>query len=89
MEQGLTILLPIFDAYYGRGNNATYRMYGYAAFKMTGYHFGGLYSSNPAPCNGNKRCISGYFMRFVDISEAFTYGVGNPQLGASIVKLTD
>jgi hypothetical protein len=87
-SQGRTILLPIFDAYYGTGSGATYRMYGYAAFKMTGYHFGGQFSSNPAPCNGNARCISGYFVRFVDISEAFTYGVGNPQLGASIVKFT-
>ena len=26
--------------------------------------------------------------RFVDISEAFTYGTGSPQLGASIVRLT-
>jgi len=87
-SQGRTILLPIFDAYYGTGSGATYRMYGYAAFKMTGYHFGGQFSSNPAPCNGNARCISGYFTRFVDISEAFTYGAGGPQLGASIVRLT-
>ena len=72
----------------GAGSNATYRIYGYAAFKMTGYSFGGQNNSNPAPCNGNERCIAGYFTRFVDISEAFTYGAGGPQLGASIVRLT-
>ena len=85
---GKTVLLPIFDAYAGTGSNATYRMYGYAAFRLTGYRFGGQNNSNPAPCNGNQRCIRGYFTKFVDISEAFTYGTGGPQLGASIVRLT-
>ena len=60
---GRTVLLPIFDAYYGSGNTATYRMYGYAAFKLTGYHFGGQNNSSPSPCNGNDRCIAGYFMQ--------------------------
>jgi hypothetical protein len=87
-SQGRTILLPIFDAYAGSGSGATYRMYGYAAFKLTGYFFGGQFKTNPAPCSGNERCIAGSFQRFVDISEAFTYGAGSPQLGASIVRLT-
>jgi Flp pilus assembly protein TadG len=85
---GNTVLLPLFDVYAGSGSNATYTIYGYAAFRLTGYHFGGQNSTNPAPCNGEKRCISGYFTKFVDISEAFTYGAGGPQLGASIVRLT-
>jgi len=85
---GKTVLLPIFDAYAGTGGNATYQVYGYAAFRLTGYRFGGQNDSNPSPCKGNERCISGYFTRFVDISEAFTYGTGGPQLGAAIVRLT-
>jgi Flp pilus assembly protein TadG len=85
---GKTVLLPIFDAYAGTGGSATYRVYGYAAFRLTGYRFGGQNDSNPSPCKGNERCISGYFTRFVDISEAFTYGTGGPQLGAAIVRLT-
>ena len=83
-----TVLLPIFDAYAGTGSNATYRIYGYAAFKLTGYRFGGQNNTNPAPCSGNERCIAGSFQRFVDISEAFTYGAGTPQLGASVVRFT-
>jgi hypothetical protein len=85
---GHTVLLPLFDAYAGTGSGATYRVYGYAAFVLTGYNFGGQYSSNPAPCNGSARCIEGYFTHFVDISDAFTYGAGTPQLGASVVRLT-
>jgi hypothetical protein len=87
-SQGKTVLLPIFDSYAGSGSNATYRIYGYAAFRLTGYRFGGQNNSNPSPCNGNERCIRGYFTQFVDISDAFTFGTGGPQLGASIVQLT-
>ena len=51
-----TVLLPIFDQVAGTGSNATYRIYGYAAFVMTGYHFGGQNNYND-PCNGSNRCI--------------------------------
>jgi len=82
-----TVLLPIYDLAAGTGTNAVYRTYGYAAFTITGYHFGGKYSWNK-PCSGNDRCIRGYFTRFVDLSEAFQYGSEAPELGASIVSLT-
>ncbi|CAA9288667.1 MAG: hypothetical protein AVDCRST_MAG61-147 [uncultured Friedmanniella sp.] len=85
--QNKVVLLPLFDAYAGTGSGATYRLYGYAAFKITGYHFGGQYTWN-GPCNGNDRCIRGYFDRFVDLSQAFTYSATAPALGASIVTLT-
>jgi Flp pilus assembly protein TadG len=85
--QGKTVLLPIFDQAYDSGGNASYRVYGYAAFLITGYHFGGQYSWNQ-PCNGNERCISGYFTRFVTSPDTFDFGAGAPNLGASIVKLT-
>jgi hypothetical protein len=84
---GTTVLLPLFDSYAGTGSGATYRIYGYAAFQLTGYHFGGQYDTGN-PCNGNARCVKGYFTRFVDLSEAFDYGAGAPQLGASVVRLT-
>jgi hypothetical protein len=84
-----TILLPIFDEYDGSGTKAKYTVYGYAAFKMTGYNFSGdPYPKKNPPCKGSDRCIAGYFERFVDLSEAFTYGAGTPQLGASLVRLT-
>jgi hypothetical protein len=63
-------------------------VYGYAAFQITGYHFGGQYSWN-APCSGNDRCIRGYFTRYVDDAETFDFGATAPNLGASLVKLTN
>lgn len=85
---GKTVLLPIFDSSSGTGSGASYRIYGYAAFRVTGYHFGGQYDAGTGTCNGNARCIKGYFVRFVDLSEAFTYGAGAPELGASIIRVT-
>jgi Flp pilus assembly protein TadG len=85
--QGETVMLPIFDEAYDPGGNSTYRVYGYAAFLITGYHFGGQYSLNQ-PCNGSDRCIRGYFTRFVASSETFDFSASAPNLGASIVKLT-
>jgi Flp pilus assembly protein TadG len=86
--QNKTVLLPIFDQAYSSGSNASYRVYGYAAFQITGYHFGGQYSWN-APCSGNGRCIQGYFTRYVDDAETFDFGSTAPNLGASLVKLTN
>jgi len=84
---GRTVLLPVFDEYAGTGSGATYTIYGYAAFHVTGYHFGGQ-NTYGNPCNGNDRCIRGYFAKFVDLSEAFDIGAGGPPLGTSIVSLT-
>ena len=85
---GSTVLLPLFDDSSGTGSGATYRIYGYAAFRLTGYHFGGQYDAGSGTCNGNARCVKGYFTRFVDLSEAFDYGAGAPELGVSVVRLT-
>ena len=38
-------------------------------------------------CNGNVRCISGYFTRFVELSDAWNYSPNAPQLGSSILRL--
>jgi hypothetical protein len=84
--QGRTVLLPIFDASGGTGSGAWYHVYGYAAFRITGYFFGGQYSWNK-PCSGNERCVAGYFTRFVDLSERFTYTNDGPDLGAAILRL--
>jgi hypothetical protein len=83
-----TVLFPIFDQSTGTGSGATYRIYGYAAFVMSGYHFGGQNNYND-PCSGSNRCIRGYFARFVDLSEAFDFGAGAPQLGSSIISMTE
>ena len=84
---GQTVLLPLFEESGATGSNAWYRIYGYAAFKMTGYSLGGQYDTTPKPCNGNERCVSGYFTRFVELSDAWDYSPNAPQLGASILRL--
>jgi len=87
LNQQAPILLPLFRESGDTGSNAWYQVYGYAAFKITGYHLGGQYSSTPKPCSGNERCVAGYFMRFVDLSERFDSSPDAPQLGASILRL--
>ena len=84
---GQTVLLPLFEESGETGNNAWYRVYGYAAFKLTGYHLGGQYSTASRPCNGNERCVAGYFTRFVELSDAWDYSPDAPQLGSSILRL--
>lgn len=85
--QNKTVLLPIFDSWSGTGNNATYRVYAYAAFTITGYYFAGQYGWNN-PCSGNARCIRGYFTGMVSLDSSFTYSTSAPDLGAEVVVLT-
>src|SRR3954452_23888290 len=88
---GQTVLLPLFDKYGESGSNAWYHVYGYAAFRLTGYQFTGQYKTGTKPCgpgtNGNDRCVTGYYTRFVDLRDAWTYSPTAPQLGASILRL--
>jgi Flp pilus assembly protein TadG len=81
-----TVLLPIFDQAGDTGSGAWYHVYGYAAFKITGYYFAGQYGWKD-PCGGSDRCVAGYFTRFVDASERFTYTNDGPDLGAAILRL--
>ncbi|MFC8597919.1 MULTISPECIES: pilus assembly protein TadG-related protein [unclassified Isoptericola] len=88
--QDQTVLLPLYDQAGSSGSNAWYRLYGYAAFRLTGYHFVGQYSWSAAgTCKGNVRCIQGYFVRIVELDDSFTLGAGAPRLGASVVALTN
>jgi len=82
-----TVLLPLFDDWGSSGSNAWYHVYGYAAFKLTGFFLGGQFRTSPQPCTGNERCVAGYFTRFVDLSERFTYTNDGPDLGAAILRL--
>ena len=84
---GQTVLLPLFEEAGETGTNAWYRVYGYAAFRLTGYHLGGQYSTASKPCNGNDRCVAGHFTRFVELSDAWQYSPDAPQLGSSILRL--
>jgi Flp pilus assembly protein TadG len=89
---GHTVLLPLFDEYGESGSNAWYRVYGYAAFHLTGYQFVGQFKTGGnkicgPQSNGNDRCVTGYFTRFVELSDAWNYSPDAPQLGASILRL--
>jgi Flp pilus assembly protein TadG len=83
---GQVVLLPIFDESGGSGSHAWYHVYGYAAFKLTGYYFAGQYKGTNA-CGGSDRCVRGYFTKFVEPSDAFFYDSTSPSLGASILRL--
>jgi hypothetical protein len=88
---GQTVLLPIFDAEGGTGSNAEYTIYGYAAFTLTGYNFGGQYKSTPTvQCGGtgsSGRCIEGFFTMYVDSTDDFDYDPTAPDLGGRVVQL--
>jgi Flp pilus assembly protein TadG len=84
---GQSVLLPLFEESGASGNNAWYRVYGYAAFKLTGYSLGGQYHSGVKPCSGNERCVAGYFTRFVELSDAWDYDPTAPETGSSILRL--
>ncbi len=88
VASGASVLIPLFDNYGGTGTNAWYHISGYAAFKFTGYNFGGQYKTNPAPCAGNERCISGYFMQFVDASGGIVLDPNSTDFGALVIRLS-
>jgi hypothetical protein len=83
------VLLPLFDDRGSQGTNAWYHVSGFAAFRLTGYMLGGQYKTSPAPCSGDDRCIQGYFVQHVDLGSEFTTSPTAPDLGATIVTLTD
>jgi Flp pilus assembly protein TadG len=84
---GQSVLLPLFDQVGDSGTNAWYRIYGYAAFRLTGYSLGGQYYTSPKPCTGEDRCVTGYFTRFVELSDAWDYDPTAPDLGSSVLRL--
>ncbi len=84
-----TVLLPLFDEYGGTGSGAWYRVYGYAAFRIKGYDLGGQYNTAKKLCGktGDERCVTGYYTRFVELSDAWNYTPDAPRLGSSILRL--
>lgn len=84
------ILFPIFDTSIGTGNNGKYDIYGYGAFKITGYKFSGYTKIDPLapPCSdGNARCLQGYFTLYSEMGNGGGISTG-PSLGGTIVRLT-
>ena len=89
--QGDTVLLPVFDGYRQpsifSSSTVYFSVYGYAAFRITGYYFGSGLGWNTS-CGGSQRCLHGYFTRSTDQASGFTYGGGGAQLGAGAVTVT-
>lgn len=78
--------LPFFDDLTGVGSNGRYHIAGFGYFHVTGFNFGGQYkapSASTAPCNGDERCVSGYFTTGV----IYEGEPGGPDHGLRIVEL--
>jgi Flp pilus assembly protein TadG len=85
---GKTVLMPIFTTITGTGSNATYTIIGFAAVEITGYRVRGgpQWTSSPAPCSGNDRCIQGRFVAYYDLGSEPT--TGGTDFGAFTIGLT-
>lgn len=92
-----TILLPVFDDVTEQGGQGwanqcslgpggkCYRVYGFAAFYITGFRFPGNQSwRQNAPCSAPDTCIGGYFTDFIFPGGE---GPGNVDLGAKTIWL--
>ncbi|MEX5294925.1 pilus assembly protein TadG-related protein [Kocuria sp. CPCC 205268] len=88
---GETVLLPVYGDKTGTGSGASYRLTGWAAFKIYGWRFpGNEVNNNTAAgpkCVGSCNGIIGEFVRFASLEEGFT--LGGPNLGATVVSLTE
>jgi hypothetical protein len=86
-----TIYLPVYTAATGSGNNLLYTLKGFAAFVVTGYYFPGSagkekdWVTNNYPCSGSNFCLSGFFTHGLIPTVG---GLGGPNLGAYVIKLT-
>ncbi len=84
------MLIPIFTDSGGTGTGVWYGIDGFAAFRLTGYRFGGTPNLNwqntgPGGCTGNCRGVRGHFEEFVSLED---FELGGPSYGAVIIKLT-
>lgn len=87
-------MIPLFSGSSGSGSHGTYTLVGFAAFKITGFKFGGgssLTHDDPAApnCNGNCRGIQGYFTRFVSLDDGLVTSPTATNFGASVVGLSN
>ena len=84
------VLIPIFNATNGKnGANAQFKLYSYAAFRITGYCFKNQSDGkwNVGSDNCSKKYLKGYFVKWVSLEDV-SFGT-NPNLGAQVVRLLD
>ena len=87
------ILIPVFQAVTGQGQNGQYRIYGLATFQITRMRLGGngsQWTTNPPPpnCTSSQRCIYGSFLQDIIPWTGGPVGVPGPNLGTLSVFLT-
>jgi len=82
------ITLPVYDETGGSGSNGWYQVYGFAAFRLTGYSFtsGIKWNQATAPSLNGEFGIKGYFVKFVTLDP---YALGGANLGFSSIALVD
>jgi hypothetical protein len=86
---GEVTLIPVYDLVAAGGRNTFYRLYGVAAFVVTGFRVPGrtadsIITGDP-PCGSGQSCISGYFVETV-VDWPNDVDNGLPALGAVTVK---
>ncbi|HEU5108772.1 MAG TPA: pilus assembly protein TadG-related protein [Micromonosporaceae bacterium] len=86
---GRITMIPVYDVTFGNGVNTLYRLYGIAAFVVTGFRVPGRTADSTVtgdpPCGTGESCVSGYFVEAVlDWTDDVDDGL--PPLGAVAVK---
>jgi len=89
---GTVQFIPYFDQVRNTGSNAEIHVSGFGALYITGYYFAGQYEArslvdDERPCNGNDRCIQGYFIGGWLAPGGSGLGGGSDH-GLSVVRLT-
>ncbi|HWO66877.1 MAG TPA: pilus assembly protein TadG-related protein [Umezawaea sp.] len=86
--QRTSVLVPVFDGAGGTGHGGVYHLRGFATFVLTGYSLPGFRAkstlTNAFPCNGDVKCVSGYFTRGLIPAGA---ELGGPDLGTVVVRM--
>lgn len=97
VNDGGSVLIPIFDEYTGSGSSGSYHIIGFGGFRLEGYSI----NAGPAPtntthgrtynwsgsCPGSASCLLGYFTEFVSLDGDLAAG-GGDEYGATVIRLT-
>lgn len=94
IEDGVTVIIPLFVESTGGGASGAYYVTKFAAFQITGFESqtGHFNSSNPG-CQGkqpdwaSKWCFQGKFLQFYD--DPGDFDLGGPITDLNFVRLTD